>query len=374
MKTKYTVIIAVAVIITVITSVLASGYLTPASTSQSNTQPSVTINGAGATFPQPLLNAMIANYSTVKPSVQINYNGVGSGTGISDLETKTMDFAASDAPLGASDMAKAPNALHIPETIGAVTIAYNIPGVPSGLHLTGQVIADIFQGIVTVWNDPEIQNINSNTTLPALAIQVVHRSDSSGTTFIFTGYLSCLSSAWNASIGQGKTVAWPSSEIGANGNPGVASVVQGTKGMIGYVELAYALQNNMTVAAVENPTGNWILPSLSSIQDAVQCVASEGLPAGDQSWTQVNLLNAPEAQAYPIVSFTYLLVYKELNIVPGMTQSKATALVQFLWWVVHDGQNLSPNLQYVALPSSVVKIDEATIQSMTFNGQALSTS
>jgi phosphate transport system substrate-binding protein len=374
MKTKYTITIAVVVIITIIASVLASGYLTPAST-QSNAQTSATINGAGATFPQPLLNAMITEYQTdVKPNVQVNYNGVGSGTGISDLETKTMDFAASDAPLGASDMAKAPDALHIPETIGAVTIAYNLPGVPSGLHLTGKIIADIFQGTVTMWNDPEIQSINNNTTLPALAIEVVHRSDGSGTTFIFTGYLSSSSSAWNVSIGQGKTVAWPSNEIGANGNPGVASVVQGTTGMIGYVELAYALQNNMTVAAVQNPSGNWILPNLSSIQDAVQCVASSGLPAGDQSWTQVNLLNAPESQAYPIASFTYLLVYKELNVVPGMTHAKATALVQFLWWVVHDGQNLAPNLQYVALPSSVVKIDEVTIESMTFNGQHLSTS
>ena len=373
MKTKYTITIAVVIIITVIASVLTSGYLTPAS--QNNPQPTVTINGAGATFPQPLLNAMITEYQTdVKTNVQINYNGVGSGTGISDLETKTMDFAASDAPLGAADMAKAPNALHIPETIGAVTIAYNLPSVPAGLHLTGKVIADMFQGTVTMWNDPEIQSLNTNITMPAIAIQVVHRSDGSGTTFIFTGYLSSSSSSWNSSIGQGKTVAWPSNEIGANGNPGVASVVQGTTGMVGYVELAYALQNNMTVAAVQNPSGNWILPSLSSIQDAVQCVASSGLPAGDQSWTQVNLLNAPETQAYPIVSFTYLLVYKELNVVPGMTQAKATALVQFLWWVVHDGQNLAPNLQYVALPSSVVKIDETTIQSITFNGQPLPTS
>jgi phosphate ABC transporter phosphate-binding protein len=224
-----------------------------------------------------------------------------------------------------------------------------------------------------MWNDTEIQSLNTNMSLPDQPIQIVHRSDGSGTTFIFTGYLSASSSDWSNSIGQGKTVAWPVG-IGANGNVGVASVVQGTAYMVGYVELAYALQNNMTVAAVQNPAGNWIMPTLSSIQDAVQAVASEGLPAGNQSWANVNLLNAPEPQAYPIVSFTYLLVYQELNVVPGMTQAQATATVHFLWWVIHDGQNLSPTLEYVSLPASVVQIDETTIQSITFNGQHLSTS
>ena len=377
MKTKYTIIIAVVAIVIVVASVMASGYLSQTasnSNTQSTTQKSITIDAAGATFPQPLLTAMISQYTTkVQPAVQINYDGVGSGAGVTDFESKTIDFAASDAPLNAAEMAQAPNALHIPETIGAVTIAYNLPGIPTGLHLTGKVIADIFQGIVTIWNDPEIQSLNQNTTLPAQPIQIVHRSDGSGTTFIFTGYLSASSCAWNSSIGQGKTVAWPIG-VGAQGNPGVASVVQGTPYMVGYVELAYALQNNMTVAAVQNPSGNWILPSLSSIQDAVQSVASSGLPAGDQSWANVNLLNAPEPQAYPVVSFTYLLVYKELDVVPGMTQAQATAEVQFLWWVIHDGQKLSPTLEYVPLSSSVVQIDENTIQSITFNGQHLSTS
>jgi phosphate ABC transporter phosphate-binding protein len=270
-------------------------------------------------------------------------------------------------------MAKAPNTLHIPETIGAVTIAYNLPSVPTGLHLTGKVIADIFSGNVTMWNDQEIQSLNPGTTLPAQSILTIHRSDGSGTTFIFTGYLSTSSTTFNSTIGQGKTVAWPVG-IGANGNTGVASVVQGQKYAVGYVELAYALQNNMTVAAVQNPSGNWILPSLTTIQDAVQSAATSGIPAGDQSWTNVSLLNAPDAQAYPIVSFTYLLVYKELNVINGMSQAQAQALVQFLWWVVHDGQQLAPGLAYVQLPSNVVQIDEASIQSITFNGQTLPTS
>lgn len=374
LKKKQGILIAVILAVIVIVSVLASGYLTqPSQPAASNK--SITLDGAGATFPQPLLDAMIVNYtSSVQPNVQINFDGVGSGTGITDLESKTVDFAASDAPLSSSEMAETPNALEIPETIGAVTIAYNLPGIPTGLHLTGKVIADIFQGLVTTWNNSEIQSLNPNLSLPNQPIQVVHRSDSSGTTFIFTGYLSVSSSQWNSSIGQGKTVAWPSSEIGASGNTGVATVVQGTKYMIGYVELAYALQNNMTVAAVENPSGNWILPSLSSIGDAVQSAASQGLPSGDQSWTSVSLLNAPEGQAYPIVSFTYLMVYKELDVIPGMTQAMATAEVQFLWWVVHGGQQLSPGLDYVSLPANVVKIDEATIQSITFNGQHLQTS
>jgi phosphate ABC transporter phosphate-binding protein len=344
----------------------------PTPTPQSTTQTSVILNGAGATFPQPLLNAMITAYGQVKSHVQINYDGVGSGQGISDLESKTVDFAASDAPLGDSDMAKAPNALHIPETIGAVTIAYNLPDVPTGLHLTGNVIADIFLGKITTWNDLEIQSINPTITLPNETIQVARRSDGSGTTFIFTGYLSISSSEWNSTVGQGKTVAWPVG-IPASGNPGVANVIQGTPYGVGYVELAYALQNNMTVAAIQNPAGNWVTPTLTSTENAVDSGASAGLPAGDESWSSVSIINAPGEEAYPIVSFTYLLAYKELNVVPGMTQAKATAMVQFLWWVIHDGQGFAPELNYAQLPASVVRINEATIQSITYNGQYLQT-
>ena len=375
MRTTYTVIIAVVVIAIIIGSVAAYIYLSQ----QTSTTAIVTLNGAGATFPYPLLNVIITKYShEVKTNVQINYQSIGSGGGISALKqpTPTVDFAASDAPLSATDQANIPNALHIPETIGAVTIAYNLPDVPTGLHLTGKVIADIFQGTIKTWNDPSIQNINPQVPLPESSIITIHRSDGSGTTFIFTGYLSASSNSWNSSVGQGKTVAWPNAPggaIGSNGNTGVASTVNGTKYAIGYVELAYALQNGMTVAAVQNPAGNWIQPTLESTQLAVQSGASSGLPAGDASWAKVNLLNTPDANAYPVVSFTYLLSYKELNVVPGMTQDKATALVQFLWYIVHDGQDLAPGLAYAKLPSNVVQIDEATIRSITFNGNQLST-
>jgi phosphate transport system substrate-binding protein len=366
MRTMYKIVIPIIAIVIIVAGIF--GYQVLSSPVQT-----ITLNGAGATFPYPLLSVMIAQYQKQKTNVQINYQAIGSGGGISALEGKTVDFAASDAPLGSADRAKAPNSLHIPETIGAVTVAYNLPGVATGLHLTGKVVADIFQGKVTTWNDHEIQDLNQNVTLPAKDIVVIHRSDGSGTTFIFTGYLSASSSDWNQTIGQGKTVAW-SVGLGANGNAGVAGVVQGTQYTIGYVELAYALQNKMTVGAIQNPAGNWILPSLNTTELAVQSGASSGLPAGDQSWVNVNLLNANDPQAYPIVSFTYLLVYKELNVIPDMTQTKATALVQFLWWVVHDGQQLAPGLEYAQLPSNVVQIDEASIQSITFNGQRLPTS
>lgn len=366
MNTKY--VIAIVAIVIIVGSIAAYVYL---SNPSNPSNPTITLQGAGATFPYPLLDAMITDYSTnVKPNVQVNYQSIGSGGGISAMHDKTVDFGASDAPLTEADVANVPNALHIPETIGAVTVAYNLPGVSSGLKLTGKIIADIFQGTTTMWNDPAIQNLNPSITLPEQAINTVHRSDGSGTTFIFTSYLSASSTSWNSEIGAGKSVSWPSG-IGSPGNTGVASSVNGTDYSIGYVELAYILQTGMTVAAIQNPAGNWILPSLDSTMIAVESGASSGLPGGDASWTSVSLLNAPDANAYPIVSFTYLIVYKELNVVSGMTQEKATALVQFLWYVVHNGQNLAPQLSYATLPSNVVQIDETTIHSITFNGQQL---
>jgi phosphate transport system substrate-binding protein len=370
MNTKYVAVTAIIAIIIIIGSIAAYTYLSAPST------PTIMLNGAGATFPYPLLDAMIIKYQIdVKPNVQVNYQSIGSGGGISAYKQSqiTVDFAASDAPLTANDTANVPNALHIPETIGAVTVAYNLPGVASGLHLTGQVIADIFQGKITTWNDPAIQALNTAVTLPAQSITTVHRSDGSGTTFIFTSYLSASSTSWANDVGAGKSVSWTVGS-GQNGNTGVASLVNSTQGAIGYVELAYVLENGMTVAAVQNPSGNWILPSLESTTLAVQAGASSGLPAGDASWTHVSLLNANDANAYPIVSFTYLIVYKELNVVPGMTQDKAAALVQFIWYVVHDGQDLAPSLSYAKLPTNVVQIGETTIKSITFNGQTLQTS
>ena len=369
MKTTY--IIAIVAIVIIIGSVAAYVYLsTPASDA-----PQVSLNGAGATFPQPFLNATITAYSSIKPNVQINYQGVGSGSGINSLLTTKVDFAGSDAPLNSNQTSLLPaTALHIPETIGAVTVAYNLPGVSSGLKLTGDVLAKIYLGNITNWNDPAIAALNSGTTLPDHAITTVHRSDSSGTTNVFTKYLAAVSTTWKDDVGSGTSVQWPGTNaLGASGNSNVAATVIQTEYSIGYVELAYALQNHMTVAKIQNPAGNFIEPTLESTTAAVESGAST-LPAGDQSWTSVSLLNTSGENAYPIVTFTYLLSYKELNIIPGMTQDKATALVQYMWYVIHDGQHLAADLEYATLPTNVIAINEATIQSITYDGQTLPTS
>ncbi len=366
MKSKYLIVIAIIVIAIILGSVFAYMAL------QKPGAASVTLNGAGATFPQPFLSATISAYASQKSNVKINYQPVGSGSGINSLTAKTVDFAASDAPLSDSQRTAAPNTLHIPETIGAVTLAYNLPGVASGLHLTGEVIANIYLGAITKWNDPAITALNPSTQLPDNAIAVVHRSDSSGTTNVFTHYLSNVSSTWSQGIGSGTSVQWPLG-TGASGNANVALTVNSTQYALGYVELAYAITNGMTVASIQNPAGNFIAPSLSSTTTAVQSGATD-LPSGDESWTKVSLLNTGDAQAYPIVSFTYLLEYKELNVIPGMTQNKAEAIVQYMWYVVHNGQQLGPNLGYATLPANVVTIDENSIRSITFNGQTLSVS
>jgi phosphate ABC transporter phosphate-binding protein len=358
--------LAIVVIAIVIGSVAAYMYLSapPA------LQPAI-LHGAGATFPAPFINATIAYYTTnMQTSVQIDYPGGGSGAGIKAFTDKTVDFAGTDAPLTASQREAAPNALHIPETIGAITVAYNLPGVPTGLKLTGQIIADIYLGTITKWNDQAIQTLNPDTTLPDQNIVTVHRSDSSGTTNWFTKYLSLVSSTWESQVGSGTSVQWPIG-TGASGNPGVAATVQSTQYAVGYIELAYALQNSITVAAVQNSAGNWITPSLDSTTAAAEALTN--LPAGDQDWGSVNILNTAGAQAYPIVTPTYILVYKELNVISGMDQNKATQLVQFLWYLVHDGQNLAPDLEYAKLPSNVVQVDEASLNSITLNGQPLRT-
>jgi phosphate ABC transporter phosphate-binding protein len=329
----------------------------------------VTLTGEGATFPAPLLNQIITSYHNTKNNIQITYNPTGSSNGIKSLAAKSVDFACSDAPLSTSDSAKAPNVLHIPETVGAVTVAYNLGGISTGLNLTGKVIADIFSGKITKWNDPSIQDLNT-VTMPDNNITVVHRSDGSGTTFIFTKYLSSTSQAWTSHIGSGKTVEWPVG-LGASGNTGVASVVQANPYAIGYIELAYILENNMTVAAVQNPSGKCVIPSLSSTETAAQSAASTGLPKGNEVWSDVSLLNAAGNEAYPIVSFSYTMVYKELNVVLGMTSDRADALVKFLWWMVHDGQGLASGLSYAQLPVNVVQANEVSIRSITFNGQTV---
>ena len=369
--------LVVVAVISGVTGYFSYGYLHPG-------PPTVTLNGAGATFPYPFLSAVITNYSRIHPNVQINYSPVGSGAGKTNLKNKLVDFAASDAPLSVSETSALPAAaLTIPETIGAVVVAYNVlesdgtTHLPIGLRLNSTVIAMIFLGSITNWNDPMIQNLNPSiaSLLPNHAISVVHRADGSGTTFVFTGYLkSAPGNIWTP--GQATSVQWPVGS-GAYGNQAVAGYIIGTPYTIGYVELAYALTNPMQYSFVQSasdPT-SFVRPSLTNVTYAVTNATSAiTLPQGNQSWASVNLLNANGANSYPIVSFTYLLVYRELSIVPGMTSDKAKALVDFLWFTVHtQGQAQGPPLAYVPLPNSVILIDEASIKSITFNGQTLPT-
>jgi len=333
-------------------------------------QSAITINGAGATFPFPLIDTWRVDYQKVKPGVNINYQSIGSGGGVKQFTEKTVDFGATDAPLTQNESQKAPGAVHIPETIGSVVAAYNIPSIPDkGLKLSGEVLADIFLGNITKWNDPKIQSLNTDKTLPGDDIVVVHRSDGSGTTFVWTDYLSNVSTAWNEQLGIGKSVEWPVG-IGAPGNEGVANAIKGTPNTIGYIELSYALTTNTPFAFIENKEGNFVEATLNSTKAAVQSYVAS-LPKGDGVWTDVSLVNAPGADSYPIASFSYLLLNKELSTNPNLDQAKAKALVDFISWAITDGQKQAESLDYVPLPDGVVKLNQDTLKSLTFNGQPL---
>ena len=369
MKTATKIILAIVAIAVIAGGIIAYVYLG----TQGSTTEAVTLNGAGATFPQPFLSATITTYTTqIKTNLKINYPGGGSGQGIQSFTNKQVDFACSDAPLTASQREAAPNALHIPETIGAITVAYNLPGISTGLKLTGPIVADIFLGTTKNWNDPAITILNPNLDLPDHAISVVHRSDGSGTTNWFTKYLSLVSTEWDNNVGSGTSVQWPGG-IGASGNSNVAATVTTTEYSIGYIELAYALQNAVPVAALQNPKGNFVLPSLESTTAAAESLPTSGLPSGSASWESVNILNAPGDQAYPIVTPTYILLYQDLSVINGMDMNKATELLQYIWYVIHDGQQLANALEYSTLPSNLVQINEATLNSITFNGQPVPT-
>ena len=362
----------------------------------SQQQGQITINGAGATFPFPLIDTWRVEYPNVNPNVNINYQSIGSGGGVKQFTERTVDFGASDAPLTKNETQALPApAVHIPETIGSVVAAYNINGVPEkGLKLTGPVLADIFLGGITTWNDPRIQELNPDLTLPSENIVVVHRSDGSGTTFIWTSYLSAVSPEWSGTVGAGKSVEWPVG-LGAPGNEGVASTITSTPNSIGYVELAYALTTGMDYASIQNMEGNFVEPSLDSIRAAVESRVQSGssasattsdnstgttnatgtqnmtsieLPAGGESWENVSLLDAPGANSYPIASFSYFLLYQDLSTNIN-SMEKARALVDFIKWAITDGQQFADDLSYVPLPDSVVQHNMQTLESLTFQGQ-----
>ena len=331
--------------------------------------PPIQLNGAGSSFAFPLMSAWSTEYKTAT-GVQINYQGTGSGAGISAIIAKNLDFGATDAPLNATQHSQNPTLLTIPESLGAVTVAYNLPTVPAHVNLTGPIIANIYLGLITRWDDANIRGINPGVTFPSTSIFVEYRSDSSGTTFVFTDYLSKASSQFATQVGKGKLVAWPVGS-GSPQNQGVANAVKGQIGAIGYVELAYVVQNSMSYAKVQNAEGNYILPDLNSTADAAASAAGS-LPAGNSDWSHVSITNATGAGSYPISTFTYILVYQELDVYPnGMTQEKAQALVAFLRWAISTGQTTATSLTYAPLPSAVVTQDGATIDMITFNGQHL---
>jgi phosphate ABC transporter phosphate-binding protein len=305
---------------------------------------------------------------------QVDYTGIGSGGGVKQHTNKTVDFGASDPPMKNDEFAAAPDTLHLPVTIGGVVIVYNIIGILKGMNFTGSVIADIFRLYITRWNDQRITTLNPGVTLPNQTIIVCHRSDSSGTTKVFTSFLSDENAVWNSTYGASNVINWPTLTLGGSGNPGVAALVQQNAYSIGYVELSYALESNLAYGNVQNAAGGFIEPKMETLEDAATAV-SLVLPLGDQSWASVgSYFNLDKVanytgDGYPVTSFSYILVYKELNVLPGMTLAKAKALTWFLWWAIHEGQSYSSGLSYVTLPLEVVAHNEATLRMITFNGQ-----
>jgi phosphate transport system substrate-binding protein len=315
--------------------------------------------GAGSTFGNPIYTKMFSDYGKTS-GMQTNYQSIGSGGGIKQLMNKTVDFGASDAFLSDDDNSKCPApVVEFPTCLGAVVLSYNLPGNPE-LKFTPEIISGIFMKTITKWNDAKIKAENAGVSLPDMDISVAHRSDGSGTTFIFTDYLSKISDDWKTKIGTGKSVNWPDGELGGKGNEGVAGMVKQTPGTIGYIELTYALQNNMPFATVKNAAGNFIKPS---IQSASLC-ANGDIPAD----TRISITNSSVADAYPISSFTWILLYKEQNY-NNRSKDKATNLVKELWWMIHEGQADAAPLNYAPLPPKAIAAAEGVLKSVTYGGQ-----
>ena len=303
------------------------------------------LNGAGATFPYPIYSKWFADYAAIT-GVKINYQSIGSGGGIRQLTEGTVDFGASDAPMSDAELAKlkAP-VMHFPTVLGAVVITYNVPGITKAIRLTGPLVADIFAGKITKWNDARIASLNPGLTLPSRDILVVHRSDGSGTTYIFSDYLASVSPAWAQAPGKGKELAWPVG-LGGKGNEGVAGQVKQTPGAIGYVELAYAKQNSLPFADLQNADGEFVTPTIESVTAAAAAVAST-LPANTDY--RISIVNAAGKGAYPISSFTFLLVYQKQP-----DAAKGKKLVDFLRWYLRSGEKSAAALDYAPLPASMV--------------------
>jgi phosphate transport system substrate-binding protein len=305
---------------------------------------SVDLTGAGATFPYPIYSKWFSDYAQ-RTGVKINYQSIGSGGGIRQLSEQTVDFGASDSPMSDQELANAKGGavLHFPTVMGAVVITYNVPGVNRPLNLTGDAIADIFSGKITKWNDAQIVAQNRGVTLPNSDILVVHRSDGSGTTYIFSDYLTAVSPSWSGTLGKGKEIKWPVG-LGGKGNEGVAGQVKQTPGSIGYVELAYAKQNKLPYANVRNAAGRYITPSIASVT-----AAAAGMKLPNNTDYRVSIVNAPGKESYPISSMTWILAYQNQP-----DRVKGTKLVDFLRWAYKDGEKAAAALDYAPLPAPMV--------------------
>lgn len=320
-----------------------------------------TLLGAGSTFVYPLFSKQFAQYNTLT-GLKVNYQSIGSGGGILQLTNKTVDFGDSDAPLNADQATKiAVPVLHIPMCSGAVVLAYNLPDLKDTLKLTPAILSDLFLGKITKWNDKAIAAANPGVKLPDVAVAIAHRTDGSGTTNIFTTYLTQVSPEWTSKVGKGSSVNWPTG-LGGKGNPGVAGLIQQTPGSIGYVELAYAIQNKMPFAKIQNKSGNFITPTVASTSSAGNVQLPED--------SKVSISNTDAPDGYPIASFTWALIYKEQNY-GGRSQDRATKLLKLLWWNIHDGQQYAATLNYAPLPASAVTVAENILKSATFDGKPI---
>jgi len=324
-------------------------------------QETMRLNGAGATFPQPIYQKWVLEYHTLHPNVEINYQGIGSGGGIRQYTDHTVDFGASDGPMtDAQIQAVNGNVYHLPTVLGSVVPTYNIPGVTAQLKFTGDVLAGIWLGQITKWNDSRLTELNPGVNLPDQDIVVAHRSDGSGTTYIWTDYLSKVSPDWAQRVGHGTSVNWPVG-LGGQGNPGVANIVKQTPGAIGYVELIYAIQNHIGYGLVRNSAGRYIEASLATTTNAAAGAVAHLDPNTD---FRISITNAEGNDVYPISSFTWLLVPKEM---PDM--AKARALLDFVWWALHDGEKYCEGLAYAPLPRRVVQLEEERLKSITVDGK-----
>jgi phosphate transport system substrate-binding protein len=303
-----------------------------------------TLNGAGATFPYPMYSKWFSEYNKLHSDVQINYQSIGSGGGIRQVLNGTVDFGASDGPMSDDQLKEAKTKiLHIPTVLGAVVPAYNVPGVSAEIKFTPEALAGIFLGKIQKWNDPAVTQANPGINFPDKPIIVVHRSDGSGTTFIFTDYLSKVSKEWEATVGKGTSPKWPVG-LGGKGNEGVAGQIRQLEGSIGYIELIYAAENKITYGPVKNAAGNFVKASLDSVTEAAASV--KAMPAD----FRVSITDAPGKNAYPISSFTWLLIPEQAK-----DPNKGKIIADFLTWMLADGQKMTTQLSYAPLPQSVVE-------------------